>query len=222
MINHLALIMDGNRRWAKKRSLFASLGHRQGGKSVEMALNYCLDKNISYLSLYAFSLENLKRSKEEVSYLFGLIDEARSKIDTFVSKGIKVCFIGDCSFLPEKTQKNCFEIEQATQQGDRLRCNILLCYGGQQEILSAVSLLVKKQVQSISLSVFKQHLWLGDIPDPDLIIRTGAVQRLSNFLLFQAAYAEIRFLDCLWPDLTEELLHATVLDAVHAQKNIGA
>lgn len=221
MISHLALIMDGNRRWAKKRALMPWLGHRQGVESVQMAIQYCLDHKISYLSLYTFSLENFKRSEQEISYLFSLIREAKDRILEFVTEGVQIRFIGDRSKIPHDTRVICEELEQMTQSGARLQCNFLMCYGGQQEILHAVQNFIKQDDLEISIDTFRKCLWLGDIPDPEIIIRTGGVKRLSNFLLFQGAYAEIRFLDCLWPDLTKELLHATVLDCVQAHKNVG-
>jgi len=221
MITHLALIMDGNRRWATKRSMFPWLGHRQGAKTVEMAIQYCLDKKISYLSLYTLSLENLSRKEQEVLYLFGLIQEARDRAADFVKNGVKVRFVGDLSKLPLSTQQACAELEQTTSMGSALVCNFLLCYGGQQEIISAVERMVRDRVELVDRDVLKSYLWLGSIPDPELIIRTGGVQRISNFLLFQTAYAEIRFLDCLWPDLTAEILDQTIQSCLQAPKNFG-
>lgn len=221
MISHLALIMDGNRRWAKKRALMPWLGHRQGVESVEMAIKYCLDYKISNLSLYTFSLENFKRSEQEVFYLFSLVAEAKSRVAEFVKAGVKIKFIGDRTKIPQETLVVCEEIEKLTAAGSILLCNFLMCYGGQQEIIHAVQSLIAQGIQNVSLDVFRKNLWLGDIPDPEVIIRTGGVKRLSNFLLFQGAYSEIRFLDCLWPDLTKELLHATVLDCMQVNKNVG-
>ncbi len=221
MISHLALIMDGNRRWAKKRALMPWLGHKQGVESVHMVVEYCLDHNISYLSLYTFSLENFKRSEQEISYLFSLIRQAKDRIEEFVKAGVQIRFVGDRLKIPDETRVICEEIEKMTSSGATLQCNFLMCYGGQQEIINAVEHILKQNLLEVSLADFRQHLWLGDIPDPDVIIRTGGVKRLSNFLLFQAAYAEIRFLDCLWPDLTKDILHQTVLDCVQAHKNVG-
>lgn len=221
MISHLALIMDGNRRWAKKRALQPWLGHKQGVESVQMAVQYCLDHNISYLSLYTFSLENFKRSEQEISYLFSLVREAKDRMQEFINGQVQIRFVGDRSKIPHDTRIICEEIEQMTQGGTKLQCNFLMCYGGQQEIINAAGELVKQGLSDITLDTFRQYLWLGNIPDPEIIIRTGGVKRLSNFLLFQAAYAEIRFLDCLWPDLTKDLLHETVLDCMQANKNVG-
>lgn len=222
MISHLALIMDGNRRWAKKRGMFAWLGHRQGAQAVEMVTQYCLDQKIAYLSLYTFSLENFSRSSEEVSYLFGLIREATARADEFIKNGVKVRFVGDLSTLPEQTKADCDELMAKTAQGSNLTCSFLLCYGGQQEIVAAAQKMIDSKVSRIDIETFKENLWMGNIPNPDIIIRTGGVQRLSNFLLFQAAYAEIRFLDCLWPDLTIDLLDQTVQNCINAHKNFGA
>lgn len=221
MITHLALIMDGNRRWAKQRNQLSWLGHRQGAKTAEMAIQYCLDKKIPYLSLYTLSLENLSRSQQEVLYLLGLVQESCDRASEFVKNGVKVRFVGDLSQLPETTRQACEQLERKTSQGTLLVCNVLLCYGSQQEIMEAARRMVCERVEHIDKEIFKSYLWLGNIPDPDLIIRTGGVQRISNFLLFQAAYAEIRFLDCLWPDLTIELLDQTIESCIQAPKNFG-
>jgi undecaprenyl diphosphate synthase len=221
MISHLALIMDGNRRWAKKQGMFAWLGHRQGAKNVEMVMRYCLDRKISYLSLYTFSLENLQRPEQERNYLFLLVKEAQSRVDEFIKADVKIKFIGDLSLVPLETRKICLNIENLTSHCKTLTCHFLFCYGAQQEILAAVNKLVQLGSSNITKDVFKEALWSGNIPDPEIIIRTGGVRRLSNFLLFQAAYSEIRFLDCLWPDLTVEILDQTVQDCLQVQKNFG-
>lgn len=221
MISHLALIMDGNRRWAKQRSLMPWLGHRQGAKNVEMAVQYCLENNISNLSLYTFSLENFKRTPKEVSYLFSMIAELSKKVNEFVKTGVQIRFVGDRSKIPSDTKKVCEEVEIATQSCDKLVCNFLFCYGGQQEIVAAAQKLVDQNKQKITIEDFKQATWLGDVPDPEIIIRTGGVKRLSNFLLFQGAYSEVRFLDCFWPDLTRDVLSQTVQDCLDAKKNVG-
>ena len=221
MISHLALIMDGNRRWAKQHAMLPWLGHRQGAKCVEMVIKYCIDNHIPHVSLYTLSIENLKRSAEEIAYLFALIQEVQTRCEEFIKSGVKVRFVGNLSLLPEDTRKSCEMIQQATAQCDVLMCNFLLCYGGQQEILAAIQSLIDQKCSNVTTEDLKKSLWLGDIPDPDLIVRTGGVKRLSNFLLFQCAYSEIRFLDCLWPDLTKELLHSTIENACGAHKNFG-
>ena len=221
MISHLALIMDGNRRWAKEQGFFVWQGHRKGADTVEMVINYCLEMGISYLSLYAFSLENLQRSEQEKSYLFKLIIESNSRSVDFIKNGVRVRFIGNLSLLPEDVQQSCQQLMQETAECQKLICNFLVCYGGQQEIIACVQKLIDLGIQKIDKDIFKSHQWLGNIPDPEIIIRTGGVQRLSNFLLFQAAYSEIRFLDCFWPALTKDLLDATVQECITTKKNFG-
>src|SRR3990167_259275 len=222
MIAHLAMIMDGNRRWAKKQGMFAWLGHRQGAKNVEMVIKYCLDQKISYLSLYTLSLENLtNRPQQERDYIFLLIKESQSNLDQFIKSDVKIRFVGDLSDVPAETAKLCKNMELATSHCKTLTCNFLFCYGGQQEIVASVQKVIDSGQQKITAELLKQNSWMGDIPDPEIIIRTGGVQRLSNFLLFQVAYSEIRFLDCLWPDLTREILDETVQDCIKVQKNFG-
>lgn len=221
MISHLALIMDGNRRWAKQQGLFSWQGHRQGAKAVEMVIAYCIENGIPYLSLYAFSLENLQRSEDEKTYLFNLIIESHNRAAEFIKNGVRVRFVGDLSLLPQNVQESCNALMQATSLGQKLECNFLVCYGGQQEIITATQKIINSGMASVDKNSLKSALWLGNIPDPEIIIRTGGVQRLSNFLLFQAAYSEIRFLDCFWPALTKDLLDKTVQDCLFAKKNFG-
>lgn len=222
MISHLAMIMDGNRRWAKKQSMFAWLGHRQGAKNVEMVIKYCLETKISYLSLYTLSLENLaNRPSQERDYIFLLIKESQSNIEQFIKSDVKIRFIGDLSAIPEEIQRICMSMQKATSHCVTLICNFLFCYGSQQEIVASVQKIVDSGQKKITVELLKQNSWTGDIPDPEIIIRTGGVQRLSNFLLLQAAYSEIRFLDCLWPELTRESLEQVVQDCLQAQKNFG-
>ena len=222
MMQHIAIIMDGNRRWAQARGLPVWMGHRQGVKTVEMVLEYCLKHEIPYISLYTFSLENLRRSEEEKSQLFAVIDELQARVKEFIDKGIRICFVGDLQYLPSHTRNTCVLLEQETKKQTKLICQVLLCYGGQQEILRAARLCVQDNVTSDFEKEFKARLWSNESPDPNLIIRTGNVQRLSNFLLFQSAYAEIRFLECMWPDLTEQILDQTVRSAVTVAKRFGA
>jgi len=220
MISHLALIMDGNRRWAKERNLFSWQGHKKGVDTVEMAIAFCLKQNIKYLSLYTFSLENVNRSADEKKYLFQLIDLLCDRVQEFIDKKIRVRFVGDTSLMPQHLQNVCAEVEAKTDHGQHLQCNFLFYYGGRQEIVAAAQ---KLQDQNISITEesLRKHLWSGDIPDPELIIRTGGYHRLSNFLLFQSAYSEIIFLDTLWPDLTDQDLLDVLHGYLQVQKNIG-
>ena len=224
MIRHLACVMDGNRRWAKAQGQPSWYGHRAGAQAVDIAIQFCLQHEISYLSLYTFSLENFNRSEQERSYLFDLVmQQAEQYVPEFIVQDITIKFIGDLAKFPESVQQVCRRVEDATSNGKRLQVNFLFGYGARQEIFAAAQQLAERIAhgQPVSPLDFENCLWTQGIPDPDLIIRTGGVARLSNFLLYQAAYAEIRFLDIFWPDITSEQLHQSVLSAVQAQKNIG-
>ena len=217
MINHLAVIMDGNRRWARERGKFPWYGHKAGIEAVQRVVDFCLKKNISYLSLYTFSLENFNRSAQEYSYLFSILAQAiAQETDRLVERGVRVRFVGDRSLFPSNLRPVIDELERKTAHLDKLMINCLFCYGGQQEIVAGVRTIVRKikdgQLAEADLSVetFQKHLWLKECPPPDLVIRTGGARRLSNFLLFHAAYSELYFMDCLWPDISEhELQEAT-------------
>lgn len=228
MIKHLAVIMDGNRRWATSRGMHAMLGHREGAKAINHAINFCLSSGISYLSLYTFSLENFQRSRTEKEYLFDLIvQELESRLDMFIEKEVRVRFIGDRTLFPVQVLPICQRVEQATEQLDKLSLNFLFCYGARQEILEGVKRLVHKvttgELSEAELTDqdFEQCLWSSGVPEPDIIIRTGGRQRLSNFLLYQAAYSEVCFLDCLWPDITVDHFQQVLTNFENQTRNFG-
>jgi undecaprenyl diphosphate synthase len=224
MITHLACVMDGNRRWAKAQGQLPWFGHRAGAQTVRVAVDFCLQYQIPYLSLYTFSLENFNRSEHERSYLFDLVmQQAESYAPEFIAQGIKIRFIGNLSLFPESVRQVCARVEQQTAQGEKLQVNFLFGYGARQEIFAAAQALAQKIAAGavVTQADFEQNLWTAGIPDPDLIVRTGGVQRLSNFLLYQGAYTEVRFLDTLWPDLSADQLYDSVISAVQAQKNLG-
>ncbi len=227
-IKHLACIMDGNRRWAKKKGWQIFKGHREGVETVKRTAEFCLKKGIPVLSLYTFSLENFSRPEQERSYLFNLIiDQAASGFDELIKKGVRVRFIGDRTKFPHRVALACDELEKRTKNENKLLLNVLFCYGGQQEIVAAVQKIARTvkaggiTEKEITPEFIKACLWLGDVPDPDLIIRTGGVQRLSNFLTFQSAYSEMYFLDCLWPELTEKDLERSVEFFENTKRNFG-
>jgi len=227
-LNHLACIMDGNRRWAKQRGLFAWYGHREGTEAVRTVIDFCLEKSIRYLSLYTFSLENFKRPAVEKRYLFNyLAKQSEKELPVFIKKGVRVRFVGDRSYFPESLRAMCARIEQGTAHGDRLLLNLLFCYGGQQELVAGIKDIIK-DIKAGNLSEddvneerINQYLWTGAIPAPDLIIRTGGMQRLSNFLLYQAAYSELCFLDCMWPELSKEHLENAISSFGQSKRNFG-
>ncbi len=228
MITHLACIMDGNRRWAMQKGWIPWYGHRGGIDAAMRVVDFCREKQIKYLSVYTFSIENFKRSSEEKNYLFStLAKEAAHIIEQLKQKQVRIRFIGDRTLFPENLKPICEQAEQDTAHFAAMQLNVLFCYGAQQEIVNAVKQVVKQvsvgtiTIDDLSPEMFKQYLWTKDIPDPDLIIRTGGRQRLSNFLLYQAAYSELYFLDCLWPELTKEHLQKAVDHFNHCRRNFG-
>lgn len=229
MIKHLALIMDGNRRWAKKRLLTPWKGHQEGVQAAQKVLDYCIKKNIKYLSLYTFSLENFNRSTEEKNYLFEILaHEAHKRLPELISQGMRICFMGDRSLFPESVKATIEEVEQRTKQLNVLQVNLLFCYGGQQEIAHACTEIAKDvqagklHTDQITEKLISSYLWTGSTPEPELIIRTGGRSRLSNFLLFQAAYSELYFLECLWPDIQEADLDRAIGYFEEVTRNFGS
>ncbi len=228
MIRHLACIMDGNRRWAQQKSRVPWYGHKEGVEAVKRVVRFCLDQKISYLSLYTFSLENFKRSTIEKKFLFTLlVQEAERGIDEFVTNEIRIQFIGDRSLFPKEVIPACDMIEARTAHLTKLHLNFLFCYGARQEIVSSIKTVIsdvqagKLRTEEITADLFQHYLWTGNCPDPDLIIRTGGFKRLSNFLLYQAAYSEFYFLDCLWPELTTQHLQTAVAEFIECRRNFG-
>lgn len=221
-LKHLGLIMDGNRRWAKMRNLQPWLGHKQGLENMRMAVKFCRTYNIPYLTVYAFSLENFKRPEEELNYLFGDVAQevARKDADELEKNGVRVQFIGDTTRFPAQTRELIQNITEKTAHNNDLILSILFCYGGQQEIIAAAQKLCADVVArgiapaTITAEDFERHLWTGALPEVDLTIRTGFATRLSNFLLYKVAYSDIAFVDCYWPDFTEQMLEDIVRDFV--------
>lgn len=228
MIKHIAFIMDGNRRWAQSKGLLKVLGHKEGLNKLEVVCDFCLQNEIKYLSLYTFSIENLNRSEAEKNYLFDLfIDQSERLIKELKDRGARAKFIGEKSLFPEKLLLVCQKIESETADFDNLHVNFLFCYGGRREILAGVKSIIEK-VRSGELleselteEVFYKNLWSGDFPEPDLIVRTGGQIRLSNFLLYQSAYSELFFLDCMWPEIDQCALDRVLLDYRDRKRNFG-
>lgn len=229
MITHLACIMDGNRRWARSQGKLSWEGHAQGMKTAELVIRWCKEKNIPYLTLYLFSLENFNRSSEEKHFLFYelFLQKASDFMHECKKNNVRVRFIGERALFPEKVGDMCLLIEQETAFCDGLFLNLLLCYGGQQEIVAAARSVAQKvslrelSPKDVTIDVFAKELWTHGSPPPDLIIRTGGMQRLSNFLLFSSAYAELIFLPQMWPDLTQEILNDSLQSFVKQKRNFG-
>ncbi len=208
-LKHIAVIMDGNGRYAKKKGLPRLFGHREGVKNFENLLRLCIKHNVPYLTVYAFSTENWRRPEGEVSGLFDLMVEFfKKKIQDIVDSGTKIVFIGDLEALPLRVQEVAKSCEDQTAKGDQLTVQVALNHGARNEIQRAVQAIVSQGISpgDITEEVIEAHLDTKGIPDPDLLIRTGGEQRLSNFLLWQLAYTEFYFTKAYWPDFDEEEL----------------
>lgn len=228
MIQHLSIMMDGNRRWAKQKSLMPWLGHKQGVETISLVTRFCIEKKIPHLSLYAFSLENFKRSEQEQQFIFNLVIEQAEKIvPELIKHNIRIFFIGDRLLFPEHIIDSINKLEDATKMGTALQVYLMFAYGGRQEIVAAAQKIAYAvqagtlTLDQINTQTFKNYLWTGDIPDPDIIIRPGGRHRLSNYLLYQSAYSEYFFTDLLWPELTREYLEQVLQEFDHRQRNFG-
>ena len=199
-IKHVAIIMDGNGRWGIKHKNSRNAGHRAGLNSVENIINECLKTNIKYLTLYAFSTENWKRPKKEINFLFNLLENfLTNKIDNLIKKNIKLKFIGEINKLPKKLKALIKKSEFKTSKNLSLQVNVALNYGSKNEIVQSIKNIKKKKI-IINKENIDKNLFTKNIIDPDILIRTGNTQRLSNFMLWQLAYTEIFFEKKLWPD----------------------
>ena len=199
-VKHVAIIMDGNGRWGIKNKNSRNAGHRAGLNSVEVVINECLESNIKYLTLYTFSKENWKRPKNEINFLFNLLENFLiNKIDKLIKKNIKLKFIGEIHKLPSKLKKLIRSSEKKTSKNLDLHVNVALNYGSKSEIINSIKIINKKKMKFNEININK-NLFTKDMPDPDILIRTGNTQRLSNFMLWQIAYTEIFFEKKLWPD----------------------
>jgi undecaprenyl diphosphate synthase len=227
-MQHLAIIPDGNRRWASQHKLASFFGHKKGLEPVRYAIKVAIKNGIKYLSLYTFSIENFRRSENEKSYLFDLLmTELPKELPDLINNGVRIRFIGDRSRFPSHIIDAIKRIEDQTSHLDTLNVNLLFCYGATTEIAYAVKVLAQKvkdgllNVDDIDEQTVHDSLWTAGMPDPDLIIRTGNLARLSNFLLFQAAYSEFSFLDCFWPEVTEERLEQCIQSFNNTKRNFG-
>ncbi len=225
---HIAIIMDGNGRWAAKRMLPRIMGHRQGAEAVRRTVKAAADLGIGYLTLYAFSSENWKRPADEVDDLMGLLRlYLRNEISELHHSGVRVRFIGERLRLSSDVRELIDHAETLTTNNARLTLVIALNYGSHAEIISACKRIAEKAVAneidpaSIDHAMISKYLLTADVPDPDMIIRTSGEKRLSNFLLWQAAYAELVFLDCLWPDFDKAVLESAIAEYSSRERRFG-
>ena len=219
-IKHVAIIMDGNGRWGLKKKKSRNLGHKEGLKTVEKIIKASIKNKIKYLTLYAFSTENWKRPKKEINFLFNLLENfLLSKISELYKQNIKLKIIGKKSFS-KKINTLLNKSEKKTSKNKKLQINLALNYGSKSEIVHSFNI-INKNKKKINEKNISKHLFTQNIPDPDLLIRTGNTQRLSNFLLWQLAYSEIFFEKKLWPDFNENDYNGILKKYKKIKRNFG-
>lgn len=223
-IKHIAIIMDGNRRWAKEHNLPSAAGHKKGVTSLRNVVRACDEFGVKYLTVYAFSTENWKRSKEEVDFLMDLVAVTlKNELDDMDKEDVKISFIGDCSRLSDKLQKVTSNAQEKTKNNTGVNLQIALNYGSRDEIVNAVKSIIDNNYKSddITADVISKHLYTKDIPDPDILIRTGGEKRISNYLLWQIAYSEVIVVDEYWPEFDRCLLLKCIEEFNRRQRRYG-
>ncbi|RRA91185.1 isoprenyl transferase [Paenimyroides viscosum] len=225
---HLAIIMDGNGRWAKQKGFLRTIGHENGATAVKRTVEQCARLGIPYLTLYAFSTENWNRPKFEVDMLMKLLVKAlRKEIKSLHENNIRLNAIGNLDLLPASVRKELTEVLEKTKNNTRLTLSLALSYGSRNELLEATKELCNKvknniiSIDAIDESVINKHLYTHNLPDVDLLIRTSGEQRISNFLLWQIAYAELYFTDVLWPDFSNDHLISALETYQNRERRYG-
>jgi undecaprenyl diphosphate synthase len=225
---HIAIIMDGNGRWAKKQGMMRVFGHENGTKSVNSTVETCARIGIENLTLYAFSTENWNRPKAEVDTLMNLlVSSLHKEFEKLNKNNIRLNAIGDLESLPKKVQKELSEAIEKTKNNTRMTLTIALSYGSRDEIINVVKNISKKvknniiSIENIDETIINQHLYTHNLPDVDLLIRTSGEHRISNFLLWQIAYAELYFTDVLWPDFNEQNLYEAIISYQNRERRFG-
>lgn len=225
---HIAVIMDGNGRWAKKQGLLRVVGHEQGTKAVRQTVEGCAELGVKHLTLYAFSTENWNRPKIEVQTLMKLLVKSLKKeIKTLQDNNIKLTAIGALHDLPQKARAELQEVIEKTKENSNMTLTLALSYGSRDEIVTVVKALCDKvknniiSLETIDESIINKHLYTQNLPDVDLLIRTSGEQRISNFLLWQIAYAELYFTDVLWPDFAKEDLYKALINYQNRERRFG-
>ena len=221
-INHLAIIMDGNGRWAKHKNQPRSFGHKYGAQTEKKIINDCVKKEIPFLTLYTFSKENWSRPKEEIDTLMILLSTMlKNETENMLRNNIKFNIVGRIEDLPEKTRDCVLTTIEKTKNNTGLTLTLALSSGGRQEIVDAFNSIMNKEIKIINEEILKNHLYCPDLPDPDIIIRTGGEYRLSNFLLWQSAYAEIYICQKNWPDFDENDLEKALEEYENRNRTFG-
>jgi len=221
-VKHVAIIMDGNGRWGMKHKQSRNAGHRAGLNTVDLIINHCINHKIEFLTLYTFSSENWKRPKNEITFLFKLLENFLSKkINKIIEKNIKLKFIGELNKLPIKLQKLIKLSEKKTFNKKTLQVNIALNYGSKIELINAIKKIKQKKI-TINEKNIDNNLYTKHLPNPDILIRTGDTHRLSNFLLWQLSYTEIFFEKKLWPDFTVKDFNIIINKFKSIKRNFGS
>lgn len=219
LINCVGFIMDGNRRWARERNLPTLEGHKRGYDKVKAVLEWCRDEDIEHVALYAFSIQNWERSKSEVSYLMKLFEIMTNERDAFVKDGVRVHVVGDTSRFDVKLKVLFEGLEDATKEGTH-HLWITVSYGGREEILASAQKLADAGLAMTAENIEK-NMWSYGMPEPDLIIRTGGEQRLSNFMTWKSAYSELMFIDAFWPGYEKEEFKKNIAEYNSRQRRFG-
>ena len=218
---HVAIIMDGNGRWALRKGRARNYGHQQGLKTIEKIVNYSIKKNISYLTLFTFSSENWKRPKSEISFLFKLLESYFKKnLHRVINNGIKIKIIGKKSKLERNLRKIIERAEKKTKENKKISVQLALNYGSKNEIINSIKKIVRKK-KKITIENLEKNLYTSCFPNPDILIRTGGQKRLSNFLLWQIAYTEIFFIDKMWPDFNYNDFNKILNKFKRIKRNFG-
>ena len=221
-LNHVAIIMDGNGRWGLKKNKTRNYGHLEGIKTVETVIKASIKNKIPFLTLYTFSTENWRRPESEINFLFDLIRKSlKKKLNEIIKQGIKINVIGRNKGLPADIKKTVKFIQNKTFKNKTITLNLALNYGSKEEILNACKRLIGQKIKLINIKNFEKKLYTNEMPDPDILIRTGGTKRLSNFLLWQLAYTEIFFIDKLWPDFNESDFNKIILKYNKVKRNFG-
>ena len=224
---HIAFIMDGNGRWAKKRGLPRKFGHREGAKTFKKITRYCKDIGIKNITFYAFSTENWKRPEDEVSAIIELFREYIVDVRNYIGEEVRVLFLGDKTIFDDDLQKKMNDLEEDTKDYNKMTMLLAINYGGRDEIVHAAKILseqVKRgeiQPDEITEDMFQKYLYTADVPDVDLMIRPSGELRLSNFLIWQSAYAEFYFTDVLWPDFSPNELDKALIEFGKRSRRFG-
>lgn len=224
---HIAFIMDGNGRWAKKRGLPRKFGHREGAKNFKKLALYCKEIGIQNISFYAFSTENWKRPKDEVDAIIELFRSYIAELRDYVGEDVRVLFLGDKSVFDDDLQKKMIDIESDTKGNGKMTLLLAINYGGRDEIIHATKILAEQvksgkiKSEDITEELFQTKLYTLDVPDVDLLIRPSGELRLSNFLIWQSAYAEFYFTDILWPDFNSKELDKALIDFAKRSRRFG-